>query len=309
MAKAYASAIINAPIEVVWPYLRDFNGLANFHPAIVSSHIEGGMAADVVGCIRNFTLQGGAVVREKLLSLSDRRHSFSYNFMPDAPAFPIANYMAHVRLMPVTNGDMTFCEWEASFDEAPGDEGKYVDIVSNGVFAEGFKALAAKIAADKLTKPEGVQRWKAWAPNKVWTSAILHAPVDHVWPIMRDFAGMGAWHPGISKMHMLNGAAPTKVSGVRDFYFGPGHLHEELLHLDDVKYSFSYRINKSELPWMNYVSGPRIWPITATNQTFAIWTGDWVASPHDDLWLIPTAENEVYQKAFTTLNEIFAAKA
>ena len=27
MARAYASAVIQAPIEVVWPYMRDFNGL------------------------------------------------------------------------------------------------------------------------------------------------------------------------------------------------------------------------------------------------------------------------------------------
>jgi hypothetical protein len=48
-------------------------------------------------------------------------------------------------------------------------------------------------------------------------------------------------------------------------------------------------------------------------ETFAIWTGDWVASLHDDLVLMPMAENEVYQKAFATLNAKYfkptAAKA
>jgi len=308
MARAYASAILDFPIEAVWPWMRNFNGLPDFHPAIVRSEIEEGLDADVVGCVRAFHLADGAHVRERLLMLDDARFTFSYNF--ETPAFPVKNYLATVRLHPVTSGDRTFCEWEATFDEAPGDEGKYVDIVSNGVFAEGWKALRAKLTKVKAKKPEGVQRWKAWAPNKVWTSAIIHGPVDKVWKRMRDFAGMAAWHPDIRNMTMLDGVRPDKVSGVRDFHFGEGHLHEELLHLDDINRSFSYRINKSALPWMNYVSGPRLWPVTETSETFAVWTGDWVASPHDDLWLMPTAENAVYQKAFETLNaKYFKPKA
>ena len=50
---------------------------------------------------------------------------------------------------------------------------------------------------------------------------------------MRDFAGMGGWHDEITKMHMLRKVRSDKVSGVRDFYFGEGHLNEELLHLCD----------------------------------------------------------------------------
>ncbi len=302
MAKAYASAIIDAPIQAVWSVMRNFNGLPLWHPAIKDSTIDGGLDADVVGCVRAFHLQDGALVRERLLALDDQHHCFTYNFEPDAPAFPIENYIATVRLYPVTNGDQTFIEWEATFDEAPEDKGKYVDIVANGVFAGGLTALAAYIKANTITAPEGAPRWKAWSPNKVWTSAILTAPVETVWAKVRDFAGMGDWHPGITKMHMLGGVRSDKVAGVRDFYFGPGHLHEELIHLNDLERSFSYRITKCELPWLNYISGPRFWPITATNQTFAMWTGDWDASPHDDLWLMPTAEHDVYQKAFETLN-------
>lgn len=306
MAKAYASAVIAAPIEVVWPYLRDFNGLPRFHSGIARSEIEDGLDADVVGCIRSFHLPDGTPVRERLLMLDDARHQLAYNF--ETPCFPVRDYISTIRLYPVTRGDGTFCEWEATFTEAPGDEGKYVDIVSNQVFAAGLAALRDRIAADRPQKPPGAVRWKAWAPNKVWTSAVIHGPVDAVWQRMRDFAGMGEWHPDITRMHMLRGVRSDKVSGIRDFRFGDGHLNEELLHLDDMNRSFSYRITKSELPWMNYVSGPQLWPITDTNETFAVWTGDWVASPHDDLELIPNTEANVYQKAFETLNERFFGK-
>lgn len=89
---------------------------------------------------------------------------------------------------------------------------------------------------------------------------------------------------------------------MRDIFFGAGHLHEELIHLDNVERSFSYRVAKCDMPRLNYVCGPRFRPITATNETFAVWTGNWYASPHDDLALMPTAENDVYQKALATLN-------
>ncbi len=49
----------------------------------------------------------------------------------------------------------------------------------------------------------------------------MRAPVEKVWGVIRDFAGMSAWHSDITKMHMLDGARPDKVSGVRDFYFVP----------------------------------------------------------------------------------------
>lgn len=299
MARAYASIVIDAPVETVWHRLRDFDGLPKWHPAIASSEIEEGRDADVVGCVRSFHLKDGTHVRERLLSLDDAQRRFSYNF--EKPAFPVENYIATVRAMPVTASDGTFVEWEAIFDEAPADKGKYVDIVSNAVFAEGLKALGQAIRDGRDEKPAGAERWKAWQPNKVWTSRLIRAPVDRVWAGMRDFARMGDWHPEISAMAMIGGVRSDKVSGVRDFLFGEGRIHEELLHLDDVERSFSYRILKSELPWLNYVSGPRLWPVTATNETFAVWTGDWVASPNDDVTLIPTIERDVYQKAFETL--------
>lgn len=56
MAKAYASAVIAAPIDAVWTAIRDFDGLPNWHPAIASSAIEGGGAADRFGAVRAFSL-------------------------------------------------------------------------------------------------------------------------------------------------------------------------------------------------------------------------------------------------------------
>ena len=144
MAKAYASAIIPAPIDKVWSLVRDFNGLPGWHPAIKTSEIEDGRSADSVGCIRSFHLQDGAHVREQLRSLDDVNHHLTYSFVK--PAFPVKNYLAFVRLTAVTATGQTFAEWGADFDEAPGDEGKFVEIISTHVFAVGWAALTKHLS-------------------------------------------------------------------------------------------------------------------------------------------------------------------
>lgn len=302
MARAYASIILKAPVETVWNMVRNFNGLPGWAPAVARSKIEDGLDADVVGCVRSFHLHDGGHIRERLLALDDAQYSFTYNF--EKPAFPVKNYLATLRLYPVTATDQTFVEWTATFDEAPGDEGRYERIVSKDVFATNFKNLSAIIAKTNPQKPKDAIRWKGGQPNKVWTSRVIKAPVEDVWAVMRDFAGMGAWHNEITKMHMLKKHRSDKVSGIRDFYFGDGHLNEELLHLSDLERSFSYRITKSEIPWLNYASGPRLWPVTSNNTTFGVWTGDWDASPQDDLVLTPRTEQNVYQKAFAGVEAV-----
>lgn len=97
MARAYASIILKAPVETVWSLVRDFNGLPSWAPAVAKSKIEGGLDADVVGCIRSFHTHDGAHIRERLLSLDDARYTFTYNF--EKPAFPVKNYIATLRLL------------------------------------------------------------------------------------------------------------------------------------------------------------------------------------------------------------------
>ena len=144
MARAYASAVIAAPVDRVWAIIRDFNGLPDWHPAITRSEIEDGKSGDTVGAVRSFYLANGAHAREQLVALDDRQRTLSYIFA--TPAFPVADYVSHMRVSPVTDGGGAFVEWSAEFEERPEDAGKYVDAVANGIFAAGLKALKAKLA-------------------------------------------------------------------------------------------------------------------------------------------------------------------
>ena len=297
MAKAYASTIIDAPVEAVWATARDFGALSAWLPAVERSYIEDGRDPDSVGCVRRLHLRGGGGCTERLLALDDSRYSFTYAFVE--PAFPVRDYVSTLELIPVTNGDRTFAQWSGSFEETPEDAGTYVKIVSEDVYGGGLAALRAR----SHTAPPGRTRWDGWRPAKVFCSSVINGPLDKVWARVRDFAGMGDWHPGISAMHMIGHVRSDKVSGVRDFLFGEGKLHERLTHLSDIDHAFRYTIDASPMPWLNYHAGARLYPVSDGNHTFAVWTADWVAAPNDDVALIPDIHANVFQKAFDTLNE------
>ena len=139
MARVYTSSVINASAARVWARVRDFNGLSNWHPAIAESRIENGEPADKVGCIRNFSLRNGDRLREQLLGLSDFDMFCTYSIL-DSP-MPLTNYVATMRLTPVTDQDRTFIEWSADFDCALDKEGELVSNIGGGVFQGGFDAL------------------------------------------------------------------------------------------------------------------------------------------------------------------------
>lgn len=143
MASIYVSQMIDAPATKVWASIRDFNALPDWHPLIVDSRIEVGLASDQVGCVRAFQLTDGGRIREQLLALSDFDYSFSYAIL-DSP-MPLNNYVATVKVTPVTETDGSFVEWQAEFDCAPNDEDDLIKMISEDVFAAGLKAIQEKL--------------------------------------------------------------------------------------------------------------------------------------------------------------------
>ena len=139
MIKVYTSSVIDASADAVWAHIRDFNGLPKWHPAIAESRIEGNWPADRVGCIRNFQLRDGGTIREQLLSLSDYDYQCTYSIL-ESPMV-VDNYIATLKLTPVTDGNRTFAEWSAEFDPALGQERKLADSIGQGVFQTGFDSL------------------------------------------------------------------------------------------------------------------------------------------------------------------------
>jgi hypothetical protein len=139
MPKVYISSVINATAERVWAQVRDFNGLPSWHPRIVQSRIEQDLPADRVGCIREFRLETGAAIREKLLALSDYEYVCTYSIL-ESP-MGVENYVATLKLTPITDGNRCFAEWTAEFDCPREDAADLIENIGTNVFQDGFNAL------------------------------------------------------------------------------------------------------------------------------------------------------------------------
>lgn len=144
MVQVKVSTIVDAPTDAVWSVLRDFNGHDRWHPAVATSVVERGEASDRVGCVRRFRLQDGSELRERLLTLSDLEQTFTYCLL-DTPV-PLFNYVAHVRLIPVTDGDRTFWEWESRFDTRQGEGEAMARLVRDEIYGAGVAAIKAALA-------------------------------------------------------------------------------------------------------------------------------------------------------------------
>jgi hypothetical protein len=139
MASIFVSSVLDAPVDRVWARIRDFNALPRWHPMIAESQIEDGLPSDRIGCVRNFRLQNGDRIRERLLGLSDHELFCTYAIL-DSP-MPLENYVATLRLTPVTEGNRTFIEWTAEFTCAPEVEEGLVHDIAQNVFQGGFASL------------------------------------------------------------------------------------------------------------------------------------------------------------------------
>jgi hypothetical protein len=51
------------------------------------------------------------------------------------------NYVAHVRLLPVTDGDRTFWHWESRFTTRPDDTASITRMVAEDIYQGGFDAI------------------------------------------------------------------------------------------------------------------------------------------------------------------------
>ncbi len=143
MIKVYTSTVLDSPADVVWSIVRDFNALPRWTPFVADSRIEQNLPSDRIGCVRNFRTKDGGVIREQLLALSDYDFQCVYSIL-ESP-MGVENYIATLKLTPVTDGDRTFAEWSAEFDPPPGREQELADHVGQAVFQAAFTHLKQRL--------------------------------------------------------------------------------------------------------------------------------------------------------------------
>jgi len=146
------SAVIEAPIDQVWAVLRDFNSHHLWHPAVVRSRMEDDLGGDVVGGVREFSLTGGAELREQLLRQSDRDYTLTYCILDSS--LPLLDYVATLRLKPVTDGSRTFWDWRSQFRAPQERAAELQDLVGRKLYETGFAGLRTFLAQQQAPGPQ-----------------------------------------------------------------------------------------------------------------------------------------------------------
>jgi len=143
MARSYYSIVLDHTADEVWAVIRPFD---HYAWAGVESRtvIEDGKAGDQVGAIRRVEL-GDRVIRQRLLAHSDVERSYSYALCDPSP-YPVRDYMATIRIVPVVASGQAFVEWWASFDCAADERQRWICHFRDHGFAKWLAALSRFMA-------------------------------------------------------------------------------------------------------------------------------------------------------------------
>ena len=107
---------------------------------------------------------------------------------------------------------------------------------------------------------------------RVRRSAVIDAPIERVWAVLRDFNSHSAWHPGVGPSTIDRGEASDQVGCVREFTLKDGNqIREQLLALSDRDHVSIYCILDATLPMRNYVATVQLKPVTDGDRTFWHW--------------------------------------
>ena len=116
-----------------------------------------------------------------------------------------------------------------------------------------------------------------------YNSAVINAPADKVWEVLKDFHELSWSKNVVSKVDIVGDKAATEVGAKRILNDA---FHETLRSLDDATMTFTYSIDDG--PAMlakdkieGYIGEVKVLPITENNTAFVLWTSKWAAAKED----------------------------
>ena len=134
-----SSGQIDAPVDVLWSFVSNFNNIAHWHPDVIASRLESGTGTDA-GSVRNLRLRNGMCIRERLLAISPENHYYKYSVI-ESP-LPMRDHESLVRFTRL-NGSRTRVTWIAEFSATGGDAEALANGVKTGVMDLGIEGLTA----------------------------------------------------------------------------------------------------------------------------------------------------------------------
>lgn len=143
---------------------------------------------------------------------------------------------------------------------------------------------------------------------RAYASAVIPAPAEQVWELVREFNGLPDWHPAIATSEIESGRSAGEVGAVRRLGLpdGGGTVRERLVALDDTARSYTYDMIEGPFPIRTYRSTITVFPITATGQAFVEWFGDYDTEAAEESKLEETFGGGVYAAGLKALVERFS---
>jgi NADPH:quinone reductase-like Zn-dependent oxidoreductase len=137
---------------------------------------------------------------------------------------------------------------------------------------------------------------------RVRRSAVIDAPIERVWAVLRDFNSHSAWHPAVGPSAIERGEAPDQVGCVREFTLKDGHhIREQLLALSDRDHVSTYCILDATLPMRNYVATVQLRRVTDGERTFWHWESTFDVPRGREREFERLVGGQVYEAGFTGL--------
>jgi NADPH:quinone reductase len=143
---------------------------------------------------------------------------------------------------------------------------------------------------------------------RVRRSAVIDAPIERVWAVLRDFNSHYAWHPAVGPSHIENGEPADQVGCVRNFTLKDGnHIREQLLALSDRDYVSTYCILDATLPMKNYVATVQLKRVTDGARTFWHWESTFDVPKGREREFAELVGNGVYEGGFAGLRAFLSS--
>ena len=137
---------------------------------------------------------------------------------------------------------------------------------------------------------------------RVRRSAVIDAPIEHVWAVLRDFNSHSAWHPAVGPSAIENGEPSDQVGCVRTFTLKDGNqIREQLLALSDRDHVSTYCILDATLPMRNYVATVQLKRVTDGDRTFWHWESTFDVPRGRERELEQLVGGQVYEAGFAAL--------
>lgn len=150
IAQSSLTAVIDAPVDQVWQLVRDFGRVADWHPTVSLSAIEGDACVSL-GCIRRLTGTDGTIFREQLLTISDQERRLAYEMLE--PPLPTAKMVNEVAVEAISDTGQTFIRFGSTYAARDTSSCAAIDRINTDVFHAALQGLRVTLRVGDNLRP------------------------------------------------------------------------------------------------------------------------------------------------------------